>query len=129
MPAGYTLSAIILEQYLSSDPVAFLGIQPGPTFPNDPETTAPGDLLGWLHFGADQVGLDLLPLMGANGQGFTPPLPAGTYSFWAQQTGEPTIDILDFVVTVPSPGTALPLAVSAIGLARGRVRRRALNSA
>ena len=67
--------------------------------------------------------------MGANGQGFTPPLPAGTYSFWAQQTGEPTIDILDFVVTVPSPGTALPLAVSAIGLARGRVRRRALNSA
>jgi len=77
IPQGYALSQLILEQYFSADPVAFIGIQPGPIFPNDPATVNPSDLLGWMHFGVDDVGADLLPLMGANGQGFVPPLSGG----------------------------------------------------
>jgi hypothetical protein len=120
IPQGYVLSQLVLEQYFSSDPVAFIGIQPGPIFPNDPATVSPGDLLGWLHFGADNVGADLLPLMGANGQGFTPPLGEQTYTFWAQQTGEATIDVLDFWVTVPEPGATMPLALMLMAARRRR---------
>src|SRR6186713_630801 len=83
IPQGHVLSQLVLEQYFSNDPVAFIAIQPGPIFPNDPATVTPEDLMGWLHFGAEHVGLDLLPLMGAQGQTFSPPIQAGTYSFWA----------------------------------------------
>jgi hypothetical protein len=120
IPQGYVLSQLILEQYFSNDPVAFIGIQPGPIFPDDPATVMPGDLLGWLHFGDGYVGMDLLPLMGANGQGFAPPLTGSVYTFWAQQTGEPTTYVLDFVVTVPAPSVVLPFALIAL---RRRTRR------
>jgi hypothetical protein len=110
IPQGFVLSHLILEQYFSNDPVAFIAIQPGPIFPNDPTTVTPGELMGWLHFGQDYIGQDLLPLMGAQGQGFTPPIPAGIYSFWTQQTGEPTEYLLDFVVEAPAPAGLLALA-------------------
>ncbi len=123
IPQGQVLSQLVLEQYFSDDPVSFIAIQPGPVFPNDPATVNPGDLMGWMHFGPEDVGLDLLPLMGANGQGFTPPLGAGVYTFWAQQTGEPTTYLLDFVVTVPGPSGAAVLGATPL-LMRGRRRRR-----
>jgi hypothetical protein len=125
IPQGYALSQIILQQYFSNDPVAFIAIQPGSIFPNDPATVQPGDLMGWLHFGPEDLGLDLLSLMGANGQGFTPPIGPGPFSFWTQQTGEPTTYVMDFVVAAPAPAT-LPLLLSAATPLLRRKRRAAV---
>jgi hypothetical protein len=119
IPAGLQLDQIILTEYFSQDPVAFLAIQPGPIFPNDPLTVEPGDLMGWTHLEVGQVGLDVLAIMGTQGQGFTPPLPAGVYTFWAQQLGEPTDYTLDFVVT-PAPGSAALLAAGGVFVLRRR---------
>jgi hypothetical protein len=123
IPSGYVLSQLTLEFYVSADYQAFIGIQPGPIFPNDPSTVQPGDLLGWLHFGPPYVNTDILPLMGGNGQGFTPPLPAGTYSIWAQQLDDVTDYEMDYVVTpVPAPGCLA--AAGLLGIVLSRRRRR-----
>lgn len=119
IPAGLQLDQIILTGYFSQDPVAFLAIQPGPIFPNDPLTVEPGDLMGWTHLEVGQVGLDVLAIMGTQGQGFIPPLPAGVYTFWAQQLGEPTDYTLDFVVT-PAPGSAALLGAGGVFACRRR---------
>jgi hypothetical protein len=122
VPSGHVLSQVVLDQYFSNDPVAFLAIQPGPVFPDDPQTVNPGDLMGWIHLGAEHVGLDVLPIMATQGFGFTPPLAAGIYSFWAQQLGEPTDYVLDFVVTVPGPGAAAVLCIAGAMIRRRTVR-------
>lgn len=120
---GYTLSRIDLLVYLSDDFAAFVGVQPGPIFPNDPDTVEPGDLLGWTLFGPSDIGADLLPMIGSNGQTFAPPLPAGTYSFWAQQIDSFTEWVPDFVVEpVPAPGGVVLVGVA--GLATLSRRRR-----
>jgi len=124
IPQGYRLAQVILDTYLSTDFAAFMGIQPGPIFPNDPATVEPGDLLGYLHFGPDLQGLDMLPLMGANGQGFAPPLPAGTYTLWVQQVGDFTEYAPNFIVEqVPAPGSLSALMTAmVIGTATRRRR-------
>lgn len=122
IPQGFELSAMSLTGYDSTDFAAFAGIQPGAVFPDDPATVQPGDLMGWTLFGQAEVFKDMLPLMGVNGQGFSAPLPAGTYSFWFQQIGAYTEYSLDFVVTVPSP-SVVGLA-SALTAACGFRRRR-----
>ena len=125
VPQGFELSQIILESYTSQDPVAFLAIQPGPIFPNDPGSVTPGELMGWIHLGAQHVGLDILPIMGSQGMGFTPPLAAGTYTFWAQQLGAPTDYLLEFVV-VPAPAGAVAGLLMLGGIACRRKPRVAL---
>lgn len=111
IPEGHVLAQLNLRAYDSFDAVAFIGIQPGDTFPNDPDSVGPGDLMGWVHFGSSELGLDILPIMGSNGQGFTPPLPAGTYTFWSQQIGKQAEYAFDFVVEVPAPsGVAIMLS-------------------
>lgn len=120
VPAGYVLSGLLLEAYVSDDFAAFIGIQPGPIFPNDPDTVLPGDLLGWALFGPQTVGQDLLTNMGQNGQGFDLPLPAGTYTFWAQQIGPYTEWVATFQVDVPSPGAATVLGLGVLGALRRR---------
>lgn len=110
IPAGHQLSELWLTDYFSEDFAAFIGVQPGPIFPDDPAFVAPEDLLGWTLFGESQLGQDLLPQMGVNGQTFTPPLPEGTYSFWVQQTGLYTNWAANFVITeVPEPAGGLIL--------------------
>lgn len=120
VPAGYVLSELVLDSYFSNDPFAFLAIQPGSIFPNDPQTVEPLDLMGWTHMRVSQVGQDLLPEMASLGYGFTIPLAAGTYTFWGQQLGDPTDYVLDFVI-VPGPMTATTLAVG-VGLVMRRRR-------
>ncbi len=121
VPQGHVLARIDLLLYFSDDFGAFLGIQPGPIFPNDPDTVQPEDLLGWVVFGPSNEGGDLLLAMSVNGQTFTPPLAAGTYTLWAQQLDSFTEWTPDFVVeAVPAPGA---LAVMGLGLV-GCVRRR-----
>jgi hypothetical protein len=124
VPAGHVLSQAVLTLYSSPDFKSFIGIQPGPIFPNDPDTVEPEDLLGWEHFGPDHQDADLLALMGVNGQGFVPPLAAGTYTLWAQQIDDFTEYTLDFIVEVPEPVSMLTLAASMLLACPGfRTRR------
>jgi hypothetical protein len=66
-------------------------------------------LLGWDHYGTDDIGVNILPLMGTSGMsstGFTGPLPAGTYSFWVQEASAGTVPYgLEFTVATPEPAS------------------------
>jgi hypothetical protein len=136
VPVGTALNALVLSAYNSTDPQGFTGVQAGPAFVGNANTAAP--YLGYAHFGTaavngslpatNLVGTNLLPLMGDNvnisagSQGFTSPLPAGTYTFLFQQTGTPPVAYqFDFGVTpVPEPGT---LALTGLGVVAAAWRR------
>jgi MYXO-CTERM domain-containing protein len=119
VPAGATLERIDLLFYESPDEAAFIGIQPGAIFEPDPSDVGPGDLLGFTLFGPPDVGTDLLADMSMLGQGFSTPLGAGTYAFWAQQTGDATAWTASFIV-VPTPGVVGALALGAMATMRRR---------
>lgn len=127
IPAGTRLDSLVLARYTSTDGQGFLGVQDGPTF--EGSTTVPGSYLGYAHFGtsatngnlppANLVGADLLPLMGDTGiafgsQGFTPPLPAGDYTFLIQQLGASTTYQFDFNTSV-APAADLVVDMSHAG--------------
>lgn len=122
IPAGHRLESMVLLTYLSPDAAAFLAIQPGPIFPQSPDDITGGDqLMGWVHFGPSYLSLDLLPFMAANGFGFTPPLPSGTFSFWAQQTDDLTeYTLLLDVQPIPAPPAFLAGAVLTLAAVRRR---------
>lgn len=122
IPAGHRLESMVLLTYLSPDAAAFLAVQPGPVFPQSPDDITGGDqLMGWVHFGPSYLGLDLLPFMAANGSGFTPPLPAGAFSFWAQQTDDLTeYTLLLDVQPIPAPPAALAALCGSLIMRRGR---------
>lgn len=127
VPAGFQLSQMILTGYLSADFAAFVGFQAGPIFQNPPDMVTPDDLLGWVLINPELIEQDLLPLMGAQGQGFTPPLGEGSYAFWVQQTGLFTEWSASFVVEeVPAPGTAMVGLVGLAGMVRGLRRGESL---
>ncbi len=89
VPAGSELTAIELADFTSTDDQSFIAIQAGSVFTEPNNGADPSNLLGYVHFGADMVGDDILTAMsvGEGAQGFTPPLEAGDYSFWIQETG------------------------------------------
>lgn len=103
VPAGSQLTAIEVTDYRSVDDRSFIAIQAGSVFTVLPENaqTEIGNLLGYSHFGVDDIGFDVLARMGT-GQGsqeFTPPLEAGDYTFWMQETADDPVDFsLNFVV-------------------------------
>lgn len=122
VPVGAELAAVNLLGYESEDFRAFLGVQAGSEFTVDPDSPSPGDLLGYVLYGPDLVGFDLLPIIGTGGGaiGFSGPLPAGQYTFWNQQTGiELTSYSFEFVI-VPAPAGAAALALAGLGLGRRR---------
>jgi hypothetical protein len=93
VPAGYFLNSITLlpgSSGLGPLGTSFLGLQAGPQVTVSTSASTASGLLGWRHYGAADVGMDLLPLMAVpnNGSsGFSVPLAAGSYSFWVQETG------------------------------------------
>ncbi len=124
IPAGLQLSSLVQVSYIGDDGIAFMGVQAGPVMTVDPDSFSAEGLLGWTHFGpfAAPDGTDLLPLMGQGfgADGFTPPLPTGTYTFWLQQAGaDPSTYQLDFVVT-PAPCAAALLGLGSLGALRRR---------
>lgn len=126
IPAGLQLSSIIQVSYVGDDGVAFAAVQAGPQLTVDPDSFDATGLLGWTHFGPFIFvdGSDILPMMGEGfgADGFVPPLPAGTYTFWLQQAGtSPSTYQLDFVVT-PAPSAAALLGVAALAACRRRAR-------
>jgi|JI10StandDraft_1071094.scaffolds.fasta_scaffold26361_4 hypothetical protein len=84
---GETLEAIILSSPGDVGGAAsFIGVQSGEQVTVPPVGGSPADLLGWANFDGLDVGRDILPDIGAGvgAIGFTPPLRAGTYSFWVE---------------------------------------------
>ncbi|HVZ94822.1 MAG TPA: hypothetical protein VG797_09965 [Phycisphaerales bacterium] len=115
---GTQLDSIILANFSTFD-TAFMAMMNGSVFTVDPDAPDVGQLLGWTHMGpfSVPVGGDLLDQMGqAPGAiGFTPPLPAGNYSFWVQQLNEQTDMAFDFHISVvPGPGAFAAAGIVAL---------------
>lgn len=124
IPAGLQLAAILQMSFVGEeDGVAFAAVDDAPQFLVDPDSFSTEGMLGWTHFGSliFMPGDDLMPAMGMGGgaDGFIPPLPAGTYTFWFNQTGAPTTYELDFVVT-PAPGASILIGLGGLLAARRR---------
>jgi hypothetical protein len=113
--APASIVAIVLTDYASTNDVSFVALQAGTTFTEPNTGTNAENLLGWTHFGPGTAGdldIDLLPVLGSAipAIGFTGPLPAGSYTFWIQQTSAAPTDYR-FAFIVPEPGAALLLAL------------------
>jgi hypothetical protein len=126
VPAGLQMQRLVLASYTGLDETAFIGVQSGPVFTEPPTGTNVANLLGWTHFGPalGHVGTDILDDLGAGpgSIGFTPPLGAGVYTFWIQQTGQNAATYqLDYSV-VPGPG-ALTALMAGVGLVARRRRK------
>src|SRR5690348_2858829 len=84
---------------------SFIGMQAGSQVTVLPTATDATGLLGWFHYDAGDIGTNILPLMGTSGfgsTGFTPPLPAGSYSFWVQELSTGTAPYgFDFALATP----------------------------
>lgn len=87
------------------------------------------EFLGGAHLDPLEVGTDMLAILAAApqaGQGFTPPLGPGTYSYVLQQTGPQlsgyTLDFQVVSTVVPVPAGVWLLASALVGL--GGLRRR-----
>lgn len=120
---GEELSSLIVEGWESLDDLGFLGVVTGDYFSVDPANPDVTQLLGYYHYGVADIGLDILPAMGAGpgSIGFTGALGPGDYSFWVRQGGPDAADWdLNFVVT-PAPGA---IALLAFGGLLGGSRRR-----
>lgn len=132
VPAGEVLSAITVlpgTQTLGTLGESFIGMEAGPQVTIGTSPTDASGLLGWLHYGTGDIGVDILPLMGSAGDGasgFTAPLPSGTYSFWVQEASAGTVHYgFDFTIATPEPGSqALLLAGLTLLLAKLVFRNR-----
>ena len=104
--------------------VSFIAVQAGLQVTVSPTGGSAAGLLGWLHFGENDLGTNVLPVMGIGigATGFVDTLPAGNYAFWIQDTGTGTaLYRLDFNVSaVPEPATVLMLLAGLAGIAGGR---------
>ena len=124
--AGDQLAAIIVDNWTSTDDKSFLAVASGNPFPTPPTSPGPNPavMLGYHHFGVADVGLVILQIMGAGpgSQGFSGPLGAGTYTFWAQETGpNAAAATLNFVITpIPEPATGILLVGGLAMLTLGR---------
>lgn len=100
IPDGMELTELIVDNYNGVDDVAFIGIDSGATTDVDFMNPSAGDLLGGTSYGTASIGNNILPAMGNLGgaDGFTPPLPEGTYTIWLNQTGGQSTSTLNFVV-------------------------------
>ncbi len=123
IPTGLRLTNINVISNTSTS-LSFIGVQRGTTFTEPPTGTNVANLLGYSHFGPANgtIGTDILDDIGrgAGAQDFTPPLAAGDYTFWSQETsGTPSTYTLSFVVAAvpPAPIPRSAMAAIAIGLA------------
>jgi hypothetical protein len=114
VPAGGRIESIFLRSYASPDATAFIAIQAGTTFTEDPAAPDPGNLLGYSHFGPFNVNGNLLTAMN------TPPLTGPNYTLWIQQLGASTAYTLDVVATPEPAGLAAVTLVTGFACLRRR---------
>ena len=129
VPDGFQLAAL---RYGTGNVLggvrSFIGVQAGAQMTVLPDAGSAAGLLGWSHFQQASVGTDLLPDIGRGfgATGFVGALPAGSYTFWIQDTSpEPGLAFsFDLVLTaVPEPASGWLMLLSAVWLSQ---RRRAL---
>jgi hypothetical protein len=131
VPQGFLLTAITVlpgTQTLGTLGDSFIGIESGPEVTVSTAATTAAGLLGWDHYGTDDIGVNILPLMGmgAGATGFTGPLPAGQYSFWVQEASAGTVPYgLEFTVATPEPATWTMMLTGLAALVGKTVRRAA----
>jgi hypothetical protein len=129
IPPGFALQSFTLNFYTGTGSLtkSFIGIQSGTTFAVTPASATPGALLGYTHFGPTGVQGEILDNIGTGSGaiGFTPPLQAGNYTFWIQETaGEARNYSFNMTMSaVPEPA-ALPLCLLGMALAGIEARRR-----
>jgi hypothetical protein len=93
VPAGSALAAItVLPGTTAAGPLndSFIGLEAGKQITLPTDTTTAAGLLGWFHFGPDDINTDILPEMAIATQGssgFAIPLGPGDYAVWVQETG------------------------------------------
>jgi len=126
---GWQLDSLMLlpgTTILGPSSLGFVAVQAGSQMTVDPTGGDPTNLLGWWHYSENDIDTDILPLIGLGGGaiGFAGPLPAGSYTFWVQETATGTVAYnFDFNVTaVPEPSIALMLMAGLAGL--GFLRKR-----
>jgi hypothetical protein len=131
VPVGERLEHIDLISYSLPNTQSFIAVQQGSTFTIPPSASTAVGLFGWTHFGTlpGQVQTDILDDIGNGGfgaTGFTPPLPAGVYTFWIQEAGGTKVSYqMDFVLgPVPEPDSWLLLAGGLAATVIGVRRRR-----
>lgn len=112
VPEGMVLSALTVlpgTQTLGKLGESFIGMEAGPEVTVSTSATNAAGLLGWDHYGIGDIGTNILPLMGSAGlgsAGFTPPLAAGSYSFWVQEASAGTVNYgFDFTISTPEPSS------------------------
>ena len=129
VPAGHELSELnVLPGTLALGDGSFIAVMSGSTFTVSPTTANAAGLLGWTLFSDTNIGDDLLGFMSTpsfGSSGFSPPLPAGNYSFWVQETavGVSTYAFSLVVTAVPEPATALAMLGGLAMLAAALKRR------
>lgn len=110
--------------------VSFIGIEAGPQLTVSTAATDATGLLGWDHFSAGEIGVNILPLIGTSGlgsTGFSGPLPSGTYSVWVQDFNAGTVPYgFEFAVT-PEPST-WTMMLTGLTLLAGKAGGRAARS-
>ncbi|ACK71948.1 conserved hypothetical protein [Gloeothece citriformis PCC 7424] len=138
LPKNLSLTQLILKDYVLGDDAAFIAIQKGSIFTENPSFPNPSNILGFTEVGTNpadsvvNVGEDLLPLMGLNQNrpdlpngypspnpiGFTAPLASGNYAFWVQQSSftDPSTQITLNFVTASVPEPSLILASISAGI-------------
>lgn len=136
LPTGWQLDTLTVlpgTTALGTSGLSFIAVQAGPRVTVSPTGGSAAGLLGWAHYGENDIGTDILQIMGFGGgaTGFFGALPAGSYAFWIQDTGTGVANYrLDFGVSaVPEPAAALMLLAGGAALAGvAGLRRRGLRS-
>lgn len=132
IPVGFQLDSLFQTSYMG-DGTSFIAVQSGTEFTTPPDFPDISTLLGWLHFGDNYRGLDILPLMAMEFGviGYTPPLPSGSYTFWVQETSSIeakytfTFNLSPQGVVIPEPSSLTLAALGALwGLTYARRRWR-----
>ncbi len=122
-PGSVLSSLYLLADSTVSGSASFIAIQLGPQVTVSPSGAGVQNLLGFTHYGAEQAGTDLLPVIHGAGA-----LVNGSYAVWVQETGGPVSYGFDFVIDDVLPPQPVPVPTSALlmlsSLAAGAVCKR-----